>query len=190
MFLSIYGSPLLQAAVGVDPADKSAKRRAAKSPLDRALIERRIAELRGRIGAGGLREAVVRAMLYVGMARGSVDERGLEAVRRIRLVDEATARLTLPEFKAMVREQYFMLLIDQDAALAALPNLVPPDPETRGKAFAVLNQILTARGELTDESARRMQQIAGLFGVEADGSPAAKVTSLAASKKSERAKAS
>ena len=32
--------------------------------------------------AGGLREALVRALLYVGMARDAVDERGFAAIRR------------------------------------------------------------------------------------------------------------
>ena len=33
---------------------------------------------------GGLREAAIRALLYVGSARGMVDERSLEALRRLR----------------------------------------------------------------------------------------------------------
>ena len=69
-FLAIYGSPALQAAFGIDPATRSATcARPATSPLHRQLVETRIAELRSQIDKGGLREAVVRAALYVGMAR-------------------------------------------------------------------------------------------------------------------------
>jgi len=50
-----------------------------------------------------------------------VDERSLEALRRVRRNDSGT-RLTLAQFKAMVREQFFMLLLDRDAALAAIPK--------------------------------------------------------------------
>ena len=57
----------------------------------------------------------------------AVDERGFEMVRRIRR--ERRAPLPLAEFKAMVREQFFMLLIDQDAALAAIPAMLPADAE-------------------------------------------------------------
>jgi len=39
MFLSVYGSPLLQAAVGIDPADTRPMRRAGKSQLHRALVD-------------------------------------------------------------------------------------------------------------------------------------------------------
>ena len=58
MFLSIYGSPALQAAVGIDPdADVSPKPQ--MSPQHRKLLDARIAELRSQVGKGGLRECVM-----------------------------------------------------------------------------------------------------------------------------------
>ena len=57
-FLAVYGSPTLQAAVGIDPAGTQPLRKAAKSPLHRELLRKRIAELKSRIPVGGLREAV------------------------------------------------------------------------------------------------------------------------------------
>ena len=66
------------------PGRDAPLRKAAKSPLHHELLQKRIAELKARIATGGLREAVVRGLLYVGMTRAAVDERGFEAVRRIR----------------------------------------------------------------------------------------------------------
>jgi hypothetical protein len=57
MFLSIYGSPWLQAAVGINLADTGAKRQG-KSGLHRALVETRIAELKSHSAKGGLRECL------------------------------------------------------------------------------------------------------------------------------------
>ena len=94
------------------------------SATHREMLEARIAELKSRIGEGGLREAAIRGLLYVGSARGMVDERSLEALRNVRRNDTG-ARLTLTEFKMLVREQFFMLLLDQEAALAAIPKLLP-----------------------------------------------------------------
>jgi hypothetical protein len=188
MFLSVYGSPSLQAAVGIGPADAGAKR-APKSGLYRSLVENRIAELRSRITQGSLRECLVRAMLYVGMPRGGVDERGVEALRQARL-SPSTPRMTLSEFKAMMREQYFMLLIDQDAALAAIPALLPSDLEARRKGLALLQDVLTAAGELTGEAAHRMKQMTRLFAGEAESGIVPTVTELPRAKKSERTKAS
>ena len=99
-------------------------RRREMDPKHRELLQARIAELKSKIGSGGLSEAGIRALLYVGSARGMVDERSLEALRRIRQADEAS-RMTLAEFKMLVREQFFMLLLDREAALAAIPKLLP-----------------------------------------------------------------
>ena len=74
---------------------------------------------------GGLREALVRALLYVGMARNAVDERGFEAIRRMRTARQDHRQMTLAEFKALIRAQYMMLKIDEEAALAAIPGLLP-----------------------------------------------------------------
>ena len=64
-FLTLYGSPALQAAVGIDPADKRPHRKAGKPPLHRELLHNRIAELKNRIATGGLRECLVRGMIYI-----------------------------------------------------------------------------------------------------------------------------
>src|SRR5258707_4135719 len=123
MFLAIYGSPALQSAVGVDPQSTPSRRRE-MDPKHRELLQERVSELKSRIGSGGLREAGIRALLYVGSARGMVDERSLEALRRLRQTDEAS-RITLPAFKMPGREQFFMMLLYQEEALAALPQLLP-----------------------------------------------------------------
>jgi hypothetical protein len=162
-FVSMYGAPTLQAAMGIDREAKRPARKAGKSPLHRQLLERRTAELRSQIATGGLRECVVRAALYVGMARGSVDERSFELIRRIRLAPGEIPRLTLAEFKTLVREQFFMLLIDEEVALAAIPSLLPSSSEERRKALSVLRHVVSARGELTGVAAERMDRISKLF---------------------------
>jgi hypothetical protein len=162
-FLAIYGSPSLQAAAGIDPNAITPLRKAAKNPLHRQLLQMRIAELRSRIPCGGLREGLVRGALHIGMARGSFDERAFELVRRIRVAPDGMPRLSLQAYKALIREQYFMLLIDEEAALAAIPSLLPADAEERRKALAVLRDVITVRGELVGEASRRMEKVAQMF---------------------------
>ena len=165
LFLSVYGAPALQAAVGIDPKGARPLRRANKNPLHRRLIDARIAELKSRITKGGLREGIVRALLYVGIPRGAVDERGFEAIRHVRAIEDGATRLSLGEFKGMVREQFFMLLMDAEAAVAAIPALLPKDADERRQAFATLRQVLSARGEISGEVAERLARIAQLFDV-------------------------
>jgi pimeloyl-ACP methyl ester carboxylesterase len=162
-FLTIYGLSSLQAAVGLDPAATRPLRQAAKSPLHQELLQKRIAELKSRIPIGGLREAIIRGLLYAGMTRAAIDERGFELTRRIR---QAHGDIPLSDFKALVREQFNMLLIDQEGALRAIPAMLPSDAEERRKAFDLIKQVLGARGEMSPEDEKRMSEVARLFDVD------------------------
>jgi pimeloyl-ACP methyl ester carboxylesterase len=162
-FLAIYGSPTLQAAVGVDPSGTQRPRKASKNPLHRELLQKRITELKSQVAAGGLRAAVVRSLIYVGMNRASVDERGFELARRIR---EAHGDMPVAEFKELVRDQFNILLIDQKAALDAIPTMLPTDLESREKAYQLIQQLMLARGELSSDDGDRMKEIARLFGLD------------------------
>jgi Protein of unknown function (DUF3141) len=184
-FLAVYGSPVLQAAVGIDPAGTRPLRKASKHPLHDELVRKRIAELKSRIPAGGLREAVIRALLYVGLARAAVDERGFEAVRRIR---RAHDDIPLQAFKALVREQFYILLVDTEAALAAIPSMLPSDADTRRKGFDLIKQALGARGAFSDEDNKRMQRIARAFGLDEPTVP--NLTVIASAPQEAQAKAS
>src|SRR6476646_5745356 len=164
MFLAVYGSPALQAAVGIDP-QSTPSRRQEMSAKYREMLQARIAELKSRIGEGGLREAAIRGLLYVGSARGMVDERSLEALRQVRRND-AGARLTLAQFKMLVREQFFMLLLDQEAALTSIPRLLPDNANERRAAFAAIREVLSASAEISGEIAKRLRRVAELFGVD------------------------
>ena len=196
-FLTVYGSPLLQAAIGIDPANTRRPRQAETSPLHRQLVNARIAELKSKMSQGGLREAFVRTILYVLMPRGGVDERGFDAIRRIRAANPDWKTQTLPElttlslaeFKALVREQFFMLLIDQPAAIAAIPALVPKDTAARRAAFALVRQISNAAGEITAESIGRLREAAVWFGA-APARAEEKIATLPALASIEHAKAS
>jgi hypothetical protein len=124
------------------------------------------------------------------MPRGAVDERAFEAIRRIRAAHPAGDPLPLPEFKAMVRDQFLMLLIDQKAAIATLPGLLADvDPELRRKAFGVMRDVLSVGGAIAGEVAERLRQAAPWFGVD-PARAADKVVALATVSKIEGSKAS
>jgi pimeloyl-ACP methyl ester carboxylesterase len=162
-FLTVYGSPALQAAVGIDPSDTRPLRKPLKNRLYQELVQKRIAELKSRIPLGGLREAIARGLIYVGMGRRAVDERGFETLRRLR---QRYDDVSLSDFKALVREQYFMLLIDEEASLAAIPSMLPSDAETQSKAFDGIKEVMAAVGKLSAEDEKRLREVGGLFGLE------------------------
>jgi hypothetical protein len=186
-FLTIYGSPPLQAAVGVDPASTRPLRKPGKHPLYDELLQKRIAELKSRIPVGGLREAVIRAVLYVGLARVAVDERGFEIVRRIR---GTHGDMPLSAFKELVREQFYILLIDMEAALAVLPSMLPADADARRQALDLVKQIMSACGPLSDEDNERMRRVARAFGVDEPATIVRNLTVVSSDRQEPQAKAS
>ena len=169
MFLAVYGSPALQAAVGVNP-EAGRPRRPGKSLMHQELMEKRIAELKSNITKGGLQESTIRALIYVGMARGFVDERGIAALRRIRLTEDAS-RMTLAQFKATAREQFLLLLLEPEAALSAIPKLLPADPAERRKGLAAIRNVLGAGGEISGDVAVRLKRVTALFEANDAGFP-------------------
>jgi hypothetical protein len=163
-FLAVYGSPLLQAAVGVDPKSTRRPRQAPKSAILRETAARRRAALRGRLEAGGLRAAIIRSAFDIGMARGSADERAWALMHRVRQEGDGLVSLGLEDFKALVREQVELLFLDREAAIAALPAMLPEDPAARGAALDLVRAIVEARGPVEGESARRFDAVRALFG--------------------------
>ena len=110
-----------------------------------------------------MREALIRALIFAGMDRAAVDERGFEVVRRIR---ENQSDVPLSAFKATVREQFDILRIDTEAALAAIPSMLPDDAARRRQAFDLICEILSARGQQSSEDLKRIRRIGGLFGTD------------------------
>ncbi|MGB9045590.1 MAG: DUF3141 domain-containing protein, partial [Pseudolabrys sp.] len=186
-FFTIYGLPALQAALGIDPASTQPLRRPAKDPWHEELLRTRLGELKARMPIGDLNAAAVRALVYAGKYRGAVDARGFEIVRRLRREPSIAPRLSLAEFKALVREQFYLLLIDQEAALAAIPKMLLDNAAARQQMLDVIKRVLTACGPLDGEDQARLARITRLF---ESGDAAADVIALSPMKPEIQSKAS
>ena len=179
--------PALQAALGIDPASTQPLRRPAKDPWHEELLRTRLNELKARMPIGDLNTAAVRALVYAGKYRGAVDARGFEIVRRLRREPSIAPRLSLAEFKALVREQFYLLLIDQEAALAAIPKMLLDNAAARQQMLDVIKRVLTACGPLDGEDQARLARITRLF---ESGDAAADVIALSPMKPEIQSKAS
>jgi len=166
MFLAIYGSPLMQAMVGLSATDEPPRPRPGMAPERVALIRDRITELKAHVAEGGAREAAIRALVYVGMAGPGVDERAFNTLRQIRAENDG---VTLQAFKQTLREQYFSLVLDREAALAAIPKMLPADRASRTQVLQAIRRILESVGPVHGERAQRLAQVEKLF----DAGPAA-----------------
>ena len=165
IFMNFYGSPLLQAMLGLRSDLATAHRRIGRDIVREAAAAKSIAELEARMEQGGLVEAGLRAVLYVGRGRPSFgpDERAFAALEQIRARAPGGSRYSLSRLKELTREQYLLLQIDEDRALAAISKLLPADASERSKAFDIVRRIVTAAGGLPPEAARRFARIEALF---------------------------
>lgn len=162
LFLGVYSQPLLQALLGLRVDGEPPRRRPGMEPEEVAFIEKRIAEIKARIAEGGQREAFIRALVYIGLAGRGVDERSFEVLNRIRA--EYAPDLSLDTFKHLLREQFFTLILDQEAAVAAIPGMLPDDAAEREQLLGGVRDIVAATGEVEGLRAQRLKEIETLMG--------------------------
>ena len=168
-FLNFYGSPAVQAIAGLRSDLATARLRVGRDVARDAAEARSIAELETRIEQGGLVEAGVRALLYVGGggALPMVDERIFAMLRQLRQHHPASREINLIRFKEIVREQYLLLRHDEQRALAAIPRLLPDDPAEREAAFGALRRAVEAAGDVPEAVKKRLANVAALLRIEA-----------------------
>ncbi len=160
-FFAFYGQPWFQALMGLRATDDPPRRHPGKDPLHLEHVARRKEELLKRIEEGGPREAMLRGMMYVNMPEKVVDEREFEVIRRFRA--QHSDRLSLSKFKEVLRDQYYMLLLDQRRAIAAIPRLLIGHEEEGPRMLDMIHRINTADGPLAPEGERRFKEIEKLF---------------------------
>jgi hypothetical protein len=147
MFFGIYGSPVLQAMVGIDRQTVARPPPPAPSPARAASG--------AKLRAGGFDEALIRAVLFLISDNLAFDHRSAQALHATR---QLLPHLPLAAFKTMVRQQASLLHLDREAALLALPLLVPE--KNRQKTLLDQTQkIVSATGEQTAEEGAQMTRL-------------------------------
>jgi len=163
-FLSTYGSPLLQALVGLGP-QQPVLRHVERDLTREAAVERLRAQLEHRFTVGHMPEATLRALVYIRRPEGVVDERGYNALKMIRAAQPPARRMSLARFKELLREQFLLVCLDEERAIETLPVLIGDDPVLRRSGLDMLHQVLTASGVDSDEGKRRLARVEALFDI-------------------------
>jgi hypothetical protein len=160
-FFGIYGQSWLQALLGLRASEDPPRQHPGRDSDHLALVERRIAELRAKMNKGGPREAAIRALIYVRMPENAADERAFEMLRRIRA--EQGPEKSLTEFKQDLREQYYMLRLDESRAIELIPELLKGHENEGPRLLEYVHKIATAGGPLRKEGQRRLAHMKRLF---------------------------
>ena len=167
-FKAVYEAPWLQVAVGLRGAAADRVAGPPRNEAFEALVAQKVAGLRARMDEGGLREAAVRILLYVGSDEPRVDVRGFRMAERVRDQHLAGERLPGPRRRELFRDQYLLLLLDEAKALDALPRMLPSATD-RTAALDMVRQVLSAKGDLNEERRARLARVEAIL----NASPAA-----------------
>jgi hypothetical protein len=151
----------VQALFGLRATDEPPRKHPGEDPDHKAYVKEQIEELKAGMEKGGLREAGIRALLYVRMTAKGADERGLAMLRRIRM--ERGGSTTIAEFKQILRNQYLMLLLDERAAVKAIPKLLKGQENTIPELLEFLPRAATAGGPLNKEGKERLEEITAML---------------------------
>jgi pimeloyl-ACP methyl ester carboxylesterase len=161
MFFGIYSQPWLQALLGLRASDDPPRINPGNEPDHQELIERRKEALMDKMDQGGALEALLRGLVYLYIPKGSFDEREFEMICRIH--EEQNSPLTLAEFKEMFREQYFMVLLDEQRAIKTIPTLLQKHQDEGPALLEMIKRIALADGKIGEEAQRRLAEIEKLF---------------------------
>lgn len=162
-FFATYAQPWLQALVGLGADNVSTGHRIERDLSREAAAAQAAAHLEQLIDQGGLVEAATRALIYIRLPEGSVDERGFAVIKEIGAELPPAERIGYARFKELVKEQFLIVLLEEERAVEALPNMLRGDRRRCEEALAMLHRVLAARGELSPEAGRRLARVEQLL---------------------------
>ncbi len=162
-FLNFYGSPLIQASLGLRTVRPYAKPKASRDVQLEQERKMKLLALQSKVEEGGLPEATLRGILYVMRAEGAVDEREFRMLGRLQKETSLLPALGRTHYMTMARQQYMLLVLDEERALRAIPNLLDKACGKEKEAFSVIRRMIEASGHTSLEEARRLKHLESLF---------------------------
>ncbi len=149
-FYTLWASP---AAIAFGAP--KARARAKKTPRELRLMPEVQSALL-HVESGGFVEAVIRMLIMLAEARGSVRRDRLERSAKVLSTDQPFADIPAPIRGKIIHEQSIIAQFEPDAAIAALPKMLRL-PEARAEAMAVLEFITGPIEEMEPHTIQRLQ---------------------------------
>ncbi|MDM0024383.1 TerB family tellurite resistance protein [Variovorax saccharolyticus] len=170
MFKAIYEAPWLAAAVGLG-TDALGRRGPKSATWEQDELKRlKRQEIESQFETGTPVDAWARLLLYVRREENVVDERPFNLMRRMIDEIEPEHRPTLAAIKSAMKRQAFVVALDEERAIAALPRLVP-EMHQRRKGFEAARKVASARGKPTPHQEERFRRVAAILSLDAPVRP-------------------
>jgi hypothetical protein len=158
LFFAIFGSPVVQGLFGLNTGQK-VRELPGTTPAKRAAEKAQTTAYGAKLDTGGFDEALVRAVLYVVAAERALDERCAHALYAAR---KDLRQLPLDQYKTLVRDQFFVLLLERERAVEALATLVR-EPDERAELLRRTIAVIGAGGPPTAAEHERITRLEKLL---------------------------
>jgi len=157
VFKAIWTHPLIQALAGENATHAdSAKPAASQRRALEQVRDLKLKAIAAREHQGGFADAVLRVIYAAVKAGKRVDAQAFTAAREIWMKHERFRVLDRDAFIEKAREAALMVAFDEDAALEALPRLLPSEKD-RTDALHIIGRIIELHPEVAPE-VRQVQQ--------------------------------
>jgi pimeloyl-ACP methyl ester carboxylesterase len=160
-FLSLYGSQYMQWL-----GQPYAHERTRKDPQQLRYLPEVQAMLLG-VDNGGFKTTVIRMLILLADSRGSVRRDRLERSSQVLTQREPFASMEPERRAAIIREQSVIVEFEPEAALTALPRMLPDD-EDRRSAMALVEYIVGDPAEMESRTADLLQRMRHLLALDSD----------------------
>jgi pimeloyl-ACP methyl ester carboxylesterase len=157
-FYAIYANPFVARLAEKDASTPN-------GGLDATLREMPdVSKALQNVGRGGYAEAVIRMLVLMAHSRGEVRQSRLERSNEILQSAEPFQSLGYDERARIIHEQTLIIDFEPQAAVAALPALLP-DIADRERAIALVEEIVGDPREMSQPTARRLAGLREALGL-------------------------
>ncbi|MFY9626998.1 MAG: DUF3141 domain-containing protein [Methylocystis sp.] len=173
LFFGFYGSPSIQAFLGLK-AGSEVRPLPSLSKVQIAARKSRLEECAAKVETGGIDEALIRAIIYVVAADRIFDQ---SAAFALNLARQRLMRLSLENFKILVRDQFFVMQLAPERAIDAL-TILAPKAEERAVLMERLRRIIGAGHPQSIAGRERLDRLSRLLGTPVERSAAPAITAV------------
>lgn len=86
----------------------------------------------------------LRALIYIRQPQQTFDPRSFAILKQINSERPEAERISLAQFKEMMKEQFLIVMQDQERAVGAIPMLLPTARGERSAVMGVIRQLVNS----------------------------------------------
>ncbi|MFO0892642.1 MAG: DUF3141 domain-containing protein [Isosphaeraceae bacterium] len=147
------------------PPEPPSEAGAEKAAEEQAKAE--LAALRGEFERGGFPEAVARMLIAAMKKRGAIDRRSFLIAHELGEQRPDLPQISEADLQAMLTRQAVLMQLDPEAALRALPRLLPSQAD-RERAVAIVARVMMLEPVLSDPDSPAAKMVQKYLGLEPD----------------------